>query len=877
MDWDKAYKVFQNVMIYCGLITSRSTDLSTSEKEQFLKEFAKTFANYNITKNFNTLIDMGLYDEQLSVNENTSNLIDWFIEQLTTKKAIKYDNIAGAIIGNIFEQIFISEDFWNLLVPVVAAWVRGDFTISIKPVTSIYAKNLRDVITVDVSTYEAVSSLFRMTALTGNSSEHTKVDNACKAFVDGFWPNQKIYAFLRYGDAGGDHPRPKFSGNTYYIATPVGEDGTPVTTDVTYTMDSNGHVTCNHRVRRLWIDAKPGFTDSLQSYNFFTDAGTSIIEAGSNIDIDRLWNSTEILNNVEVGSQIEIQGNYAFNFLKEYGIFGDNDNYPQEPVGNYQKSLNGFMSPASDWQNFGLFIAFGSDDPLKCDKAYFVFPNGTSFGNPYNSTVKYEIIDNKLHLSVRDGLVVAGYIFNKFSLSTKEVSTYLGWNIGEAQFQDWDVSNGYHIFMDNGLIYGEGDAKTLENYVPDEKVKEAIENGTYDVVTDGKTGGVGSIIKNLIDDPDAVTNPGEFLKDEHAWQTDGDEVLNPSEDVTTKEEATTDANYSPKDDNAGLPISNNISVDTGFYTAYLMRKSELDALANVLWSDASDILVNLKKMFSDPMEACISLSMVPCIPATGARESIKMGFFDTGVSARRITKQFCQIDCGVVDYRTMVKGYETYDNAHLMIYLPFIGVRELSPISIYMINTIKLVYNIDIVSGGCVAYIYTFTQEGEWQITQTFAGNAAQQIPLSSNAWGDIYRGIATIAASVGIAGATGGMGAGALGAEGGSLISPEAASGVSNSLLNFSLPGPSQSGSISGNLGFSGPMVASCWYYYPQTIDISEEASNVNGYPVMRTGALSTCSGFTQVSQVRWGDIGDMTYDEQMEIEELLKKGVYF
>lgn len=847
-DWDKMYKVFQNICIYSGLVTTKSSGLTTKEKEQFLTKFCETFANYSITKNYSTLVQMGLYDEEKSLEDNTTDLQNWFFDQLETRHAIKYTNVAGAIIGNIANQFFISENFWNLVTPVMAAWVRGDFVITISETETGYVKDLTHEIVIDLSTYESACAVFGMTGIIENTSEYNKVQTALDQFTANMVDSSKYIVNLFVSP---DYEKCVFSSNSYFACIPVNENDIPLIKNVDRD-DSiyfeNGKVYAHTRMRVLKLQIS-----GVTRYNRFTNGSVDVVEAGTQLTGS---NCLPFVENVIYNTTQKIQYNIADLFLRKMQI--TKNDFPNDLI---SEPLTNDLKRCSGYDTGVIVIGVGGTD-------FDTYTEIKVFQLEY-ATLPLTLIkndDGTFTITSDDGGYITQHNITVDRTKTAPYSAgggYQGW-----ARPSWTITptNGkYTVLINNCVMSSESETLTLENYVPDEATKEAIENGTYDVITDGKTGGVGAIVKNLIDDPDSVTNPGEYLKNNNTYQTNTETgtVLNPTDTVTTEEEATKEAVYGDKEDNAGLPITNNVSVDTGFFTSYLVKKTELDALANVLWSDAEDILTNLKKMFSDPMDACISLSMVPCLPTTGSRQNIKMGFFSTGVSAQRITKQFCQIDCGTVSFADSLTGYESYDGAHVMLYLPFIGMRELSPAPMFLYNPIKLIYNIDIVSGACTAYVYSLSNENTWEIVATFGGNAAQQIPLSSNAWGDIYRSVATIAASA----VSGGV-------EGGAAM---AGSNAVESAMNFTLPGPTHGGSLSGNLGFSGSMLPTAIYYHPIARDISDSASSVNGYPSMRSGKLSTCSGFTQVEKLKWGQIGYMTYEEQQEIESLLKEGVYF
>lgn len=179
---------------------------------------------------------------------------------------------------------------------------------------------------------------------------------------------------------------------------------------------------------------------------------------------------------------------------------------------------------------------------------------------------------------------------------------------------------------------------------------------------------------------------------------------------------------------------------TGFCRIYNPTLTQLQALASYMWTDTTflqTVINHAKQLLENPMEAIISLSMVPVSPDIGASETVKVLFISTGVSMAPVTNQFKEIDCGtlslpVEDQYGAALDYNPYTSIDL--YLPYIGQVTID-IDEVMYKTMHCVYRIDVVTGMCVACISvlegTDGVAGETVLYQ-FAGHCGVQMPLTS-------------------------------------------------------------------------------------------------------------------------------------------------
>ena len=295
---------------------------------------------------------------------------------------------------------------------------------------------------------------------------------------------------------------------------------------------------------------------------------------------------------------------------------------------------------------------------------------------------------------------------------------------------------------------------------------------------------------------------------------------------------------------------------SSLYAIYNPTLSQINAFGAWLWSD--DFVDQIKKLFNDPMQAIIGLHKVYASPATGGSQNIKVGYLDSGVSAKVVSNQYTTIDCGSVsllEYFGNVFDYEPYTKVNL--YLPFIGIVPLS-VGEVMRSTINVVYHVDVLTGACLAEVKIKRDSAGGTLFQ-YSGNAAVQYPISSGSYMGIISGIMSIAGGV----------AGTI-ATGGAAMPVLLGAGASIGRMHTDI---SHSGSFSGNAGAMGIKKPYLIIDRPQTA-LAKNFSNYIGYPSNTTVKLSSCSGFTKVHEIHLENV-PATNNELSDIEMKLKGGV--
>ena len=298
------------------------------------------------------------------------------------------------------------------------------------------------------------------------------------------------------------------------------------------------------------------------------------------------------------------------------------------------------------------------------------------------------------------------------------------------------------------------------------------------------------------------------------------------------------------------------AVDSGFITLFNPDLTELQALARYMWTNPLFDISAWKKVFADPMDAILGLSIVPVAVPDSAARPIIVGNIVTDVSMKVATQQFVEVQCGslnVNEFWSAYLDYAPYTKAE--IYLPFCGVHEISVDDI-MNKTVEVRYHIDILSGACCAFVKC----GESVLYQ-FIGQCASSIPISGNDFTNVINGVLSAATAIGSLVATGGASA------------PLAVPSLSATALNALKPNIEKSGAMGG----TGGMLAIQKPYLVLTRPKQAHPENQNhytGYPSFITENLGDLSGYTEIEKIHLEGV-PATDAELSEIETLLKGGV--
>ena len=240
-----------------------------------------------------------------------------------------------------------------------------------------------------------------------------------------------------------------------------------------------------------------------------------------------------------------------------------------------------------------------------------------------------------------------------------------------------------------------------------------------------------------------------------------------------------DKNRTPTDDIGGDTIGDDdlptLSVmDTGLVTLYNPTVGQLQALGHFLWSDAFSV-DTFKKLFADPFDTLLGLSILPVTPKVSGSHNIYFGNIDSGVSCNVVANQFLKVDMGCLTLNeTYASAFDYAPSTQVDIYLPFIGSHGLNTNDV-MGSTLHLIYKFDLLSGGCIAELFiNHTSQGNkgkgmkynrnMGLAYTFSGQCSCSIPLTSNNYNGMIQGIIQSIGTIGGIGASVATGNPALG-----------------------------------------------------------------------------------------------------------------
>ena len=305
------------------------------------------------------------------------------------------------------------------------------------------------------------------------------------------------------------------------------------------------------------------------------------------------------------------------------------------------------------------------------------------------------------------------------------------------------------------------------------------------------------------------------------------------------------------------------AISTGLLTIFKPTLTQIQSLGDYLWSNAFDV-DTLKKLFGDPMDAIIGLSIVPVNPPAGGSKNVKVGNIDTGISMSYLSRQFVEKDLGSLSIDPYIGSFMDYSPyTKIQIYLPYVGFRELSPEDV-MGCTLNIKYIIDVLTGGCNAVINV---SGKGAIYQ-FNGSCIANVPLTAlNYSGAIQNAISAVGSLV-TTGAGIASGNPALAGVGGVSLATRAA----NAAINTK-PTIQRSGNAGGASGL-------CAVQYPYAIIERPRLStpaNYNGFignTLNVTMTIGSCDGLTMVEAIHLDNVL-CTENEREELMKMLHEGV--
>ena len=302
-----------------------------------------------------------------------------------------------------------------------------------------------------------------------------------------------------------------------------------------------------------------------------------------------------------------------------------------------------------------------------------------------------------------------------------------------------------------------------------------------------------------------------------------------------------------------------------FVTIYNPTGAKLNSLANFLWSENLFDLNDYKRLYEDPMECLIGLAVLPCIPTASGTKNIRFGNIDTGINCTYLSSQWAQVDCGSVNIKTTANSFMDYSPfVKLQIFLPFIGFQALDADDV-MGASLKVVYNVDILSGDCVAFI----RHSSRGVIYSYNGNCLCNIPMTAQSYAGAMRGyyqtLANTIPSMISGGATGGAA--------GAAVQGVRGLGEAGLQVMTAKPTHQRSGTMSGAASIMGVKKPFIVIERPN-VSVPDYVQNYAGLSANVTSNLGSLRGFTTCDYVHIEGL-KATDAELQEIENLLHSGV--
>lgn len=166
----------------------------------------------------------------------------------------------------------------------------------------------------------------------------------------------------------------------------------------------------------------------------------------------------------------------------------------------------------------------------------------------------------------------------------------------------------------------------------------------------------------------------------------------------------------------------------GFSTLYKMTASELADLRDILFTD-TEIKTEVEKFFTNMFD-CIIACYESHIDATvGTSDTVVLGDYDTGVSAVRITQPQLTWTADISIPWPSADWRRT--DCSLRLYLPFVGIVQLSPTEWLSASTLGVTATYDFNSGNVFYRLDVATGSETTADVVSYTGNFYAQVPVS--------------------------------------------------------------------------------------------------------------------------------------------------
>lgn len=295
------------------------------------------------------------------------------------------------------------------------------------------------------------------------------------------------------------------------------------------------------------------------------------------------------------------------------------------------------------------------------------------------------------------------------------------------------------------------------------------------------------------------------------------------------------------------------ALDTGSIKAFVVNTGTITAMFQELWSTSLTDLTNWQKLFTQPLDALISLNCLPFVPSASGSAAIHLGNIDFNdmITGTPLTSQYKTLDCGKYTLKPFWgSALDTSPYTKVEIYVPFVGIREIKPEDCVGLE-MHLKYNVDVLTGNLTAQL-----KCGMSVLYKWQGNCKATVPVSSVVNSALE---SLVKSAGGIAAASSGNAAGA----------------AISAAVNVALAKPAiqRSGDISGSTGLLDEFLPYLIIHRPIQ-SLAKDFKKFKGYPSNITATLSSLKGYTEVEEINLSVPG-ATDQELNEIKQLLSEGV--
>lgn len=273
-----------------------------------------------------------------------------------------------------------------------------------------------------------------------------------------------------------------------------------------------------------------------------------------------------------------------------------------------------------------------------------------------------------------------------------------------------------------------------------------------------------------------------------------------------------------------------------------------------------DNVYNIGQSFinSKLIDYVIDCHIIPCYPAVGAKEKIKVGFKSFNQESLKVTSDYVSVDCGSLNIAEYYNNFIDYVGTEAKLYLPFVGFVGLEP-EFFQNGTIKVVYSFNIVDGSFMVHVLSTSSKSKLKDTVigSYSGNCCVHIPITGLNYSTLVTSVLN-----------------GTGATISNLTSGNVMGAVDNALNTLSSkPSMQNSNGYSSSSAFLG--IRKPYLLISRVVSsFSNNYTQENALPLNVTKTLSEMSGLTVVKNAILDGLSCTTGEKEM-IKNMLEKGV--